>query len=262
MKRFKAFTLIELLVVIAIIAILAAILFPVFAQAREKARAISCLSNERQIGTGTLMYVQDYDETYFNQPWPDGTPAAESGYFADCAGTPGCQPTHFAVLLNPYLKSGQIFACPSFSGTTYTASFRLWAEGDKTKKKIVPFSAYGINEVLLGSLTPPLLASLESPASIGLIGENNYIFSWRNCMLGPADPKVRRYWTIGSLPDYFYYQAPPRHQSGMNFTYADGHSKYAKGTMNKTGVTPNAGFYPVLMSDTQYDTVAACNSAP
>ena len=59
------FTLIELLVVIAIIAILAAILFPVFAQAREKARAISCLSNEKQIGTGTLMYVQDYDEQLF-----------------------------------------------------------------------------------------------------------------------------------------------------------------------------------------------------
>src|SRR5436305_12216001 len=60
----RAFTLIELLVVIAIIAILAAILFPVFAQARERARMTGCLSNMKQIGTGLMMYVQDYDETY------------------------------------------------------------------------------------------------------------------------------------------------------------------------------------------------------
>jgi prepilin-type N-terminal cleavage/methylation domain-containing protein len=60
----RGFTLIELLVVIAIIAILAAILFPVFAQAREKARQTSCLSNEKQLGTAISMYVQDYDETY------------------------------------------------------------------------------------------------------------------------------------------------------------------------------------------------------
>src|SRR5689334_23845986 len=64
MKPDKAFTLIELLVVIAIIAILAAILFPVFAQAREKARSISCLSNGNQLGKAVIMYVQDYDETY------------------------------------------------------------------------------------------------------------------------------------------------------------------------------------------------------
>src|SRR5437867_12307273 len=65
--RKPAFTLIELLVVIAVIAILAAILFPVFAQAREKARQAGCLSNLRQIGTATMLYVQDYDETYPHQ---------------------------------------------------------------------------------------------------------------------------------------------------------------------------------------------------
>ena len=66
MRRNKGFTLIELLVVIAIIAILAAILFPVFAQARARARAISCISNLKQIGTASMMYIQDYDETYMN----------------------------------------------------------------------------------------------------------------------------------------------------------------------------------------------------
>jgi prepilin-type N-terminal cleavage/methylation domain-containing protein len=64
MKHTRAFTLIELLVVIAIIAILAAILFPVFARAREKARATACLSNVKQIATGIMIYIQDYDETY------------------------------------------------------------------------------------------------------------------------------------------------------------------------------------------------------
>ncbi len=75
----KGFTLIELLVVIAIIAILAAILFPVFAQAREKARAITCISNLKQIGMATLMYAQDYDQTYPNGWHPDGLDGSHTG---------------------------------------------------------------------------------------------------------------------------------------------------------------------------------------
>lgn len=95
MKR-KGFTLIELLVVIAIIAILAAILFPVFAKAREKARQASCASNEKQIGLGIMQYVQDYDETYFARDFQNG---AISWSWKDA-----CQ---------PYIKSSQIFGCPS-----------------------------------------------------------------------------------------------------------------------------------------------------
>src|SRR5579859_6644071 len=78
MRTKRAFTLIELLVVIAIIAILAAILFPVFAQAREKARAATCLSNQKQIGLAIMMYVQDYDETFpmdqYDTSAPGGVP--------------------------------------------------------------------------------------------------------------------------------------------------------------------------------------------
>ena len=96
----QGFTLIELLVVIAIIAILAAILFPVFAKARENARRASCQSNEKQIGLGIMQYTQDYDETYPNT----------------CCGNSLFQPWQAAI--QPYLKSTQILQCPSGKHTT------------------------------------------------------------------------------------------------------------------------------------------------
>ncbi|WP_309719906.1 DUF1559 domain-containing protein [Armatimonas sp.] len=98
----SAFTLIELLVVIAIIAILAAILFPVFAQARGKARAISCLSNMKQLGTSFMMYVQDYDETFplgVQEDWNNGWPTA----------------------VQPYVKSLGVFRCPDDGDLTQPA---------------------------------------------------------------------------------------------------------------------------------------------
>src|SRR5687767_3027434 len=105
MKRRHGFTLIELLVVIAIIAILAAILFPVFAQARDKARAASCLSNQKQIGNAVMMYVQDYDETmptfYLWYYTPNTTRAF--GMFEG---------------LQPYVKNEGVYICPSFKWTS------------------------------------------------------------------------------------------------------------------------------------------------
>src|SRR3989454_4183209 len=102
------FTLIELLVVIAIIAILAAILFPVFAQAREKARQTSCLSNVKQIALGIQMYAQDYDEIFpmgtqndWNNSWP--------------------------TLTQPYIKNLGIFRCPSDGDTSQEAFTLGWA---------------------------------------------------------------------------------------------------------------------------------------
>src|SRR6266498_1636350 len=101
----KAFTLIELLVVIAIIAILAAILFPVFAQAREKARQASCLSNLKQVGNALMMYQQDYDEVwppsyYYRNPTAGGS--------LDATGIES-----WSGFTQPYIKSWRIFVCPS-----------------------------------------------------------------------------------------------------------------------------------------------------
>jgi prepilin-type N-terminal cleavage/methylation domain-containing protein/prepilin-type processing-associated H-X9-DG protein len=97
MMERRGFTLIELLVVIAIIAILAAILFPVFARAREKARQTSCLSNVKQLMLGVMMYTQDYDEVYPGYYNPDPPNVADQWF----------------ELLEPYVKNEQIFICPS-----------------------------------------------------------------------------------------------------------------------------------------------------
>ncbi|MBC8134421.1 MAG: prepilin-type N-terminal cleavage/methylation domain-containing protein, partial [Fibrella sp.] len=96
-RQHRGFTLIELLVVIAIIAILAAILFPVFAQAREKARQTSCLSNEKQLELALLQYAQDYDETF-----PTGV---QKDWYA----------VTWPLLVQPYVKSLDVFRCPSDS---------------------------------------------------------------------------------------------------------------------------------------------------
>src|SRR5688500_17276072 len=95
----RGFTLIELLVVIAIIAILAAILFPVFARARENARRASCQSNLKQVGLGIMQYTQDYDEKFPQSPW--------NNIASDT------RRSHWGQVIQPYVKSTQLFVCPS-----------------------------------------------------------------------------------------------------------------------------------------------------
>ena len=136
-KRASAFTLIELLVVIAIIAILAAILFPVFARARENARRSSCQSNLKQIGLGIIQYGQDYDE---KMPFGlNGNNFGLNEFSESSAGT-------WPKMTQPYLKSIQVFRCPSDS-----SSFNTWAGS------LVSYSANAMHSNTWGGANFPLI---------------------------------------------------------------------------------------------------------
>jgi prepilin-type N-terminal cleavage/methylation domain-containing protein len=159
MKR--AFTLIELLVVIAIIAILAAILFPVFARAREQARKTTCLSNLKQIGTAALMYVQDYDETF---PWlmMDGRNNDDNTGLS--RGMPS-GPPNWSVDLNnkrglfmeyafyPYIKNHGLFSCPTLGSDPV----RLGSDGLPLNQ----FGSYGYAYGGVGLVPSPRMTPLE-----------------------------------------------------------------------------------------------------
>jgi prepilin-type N-terminal cleavage/methylation domain-containing protein/prepilin-type processing-associated H-X9-DG protein len=141
-RRSSAFTLIELLVVIAIIAILAAILFPVFAQARNKARQASTLSNHKQIGLAMLQYAQDYDETFVQGSTYDSNAAY-------CASSPGgtCWNPGWADRIEPYMKAVGVLRSPSDSGHDGWDGFGPWISVTANALAVgVP--GYGDNETL------------------------------------------------------------------------------------------------------------------
>jgi prepilin-type N-terminal cleavage/methylation domain-containing protein/prepilin-type processing-associated H-X9-DG protein len=166
-QRHPGFTLIELLVVIAVIAILAAILFPVFAQAREKARQATCLSNLRQIGLAAGMYAQDYDELVVpvsGYVAPDGTGI----YWWAGVTLTGNDPTQ--GLLYPYMKNGQIQACPSFHNTL---------------RPVLGLTGYGYNFAYLSPLVPPnyqaqsvALAAVQKPAETVQMADAAELNTW------------------------------------------------------------------------------------
>jgi prepilin-type N-terminal cleavage/methylation domain-containing protein/prepilin-type processing-associated H-X9-DG protein len=252
-REAKGFTLIELLVVIAIIAILAAILFPVFAQARAKARAISCVSNNKQIALGFMMYIQDYDEMYplssYGANWNAPLPRAAmpdgrtfEGYVV------------WPLQIYPYIKNGggrnnqatvSVFTCPDDPSPQNPS----WAPQDNGTVnpyrndwgKPIPLSIM-VNHDFTFGVTSVSQAAVSFPANTYLAGDNitghaigfnsadsgfyspgifnRTRFSKGNCP-GLRDENGQVWLNAGSDPN-----ACARHQNGNNYIFADGHVKW------------------------------------
>ncbi|MBQ7258172.1 MAG: DUF1559 domain-containing protein [Abditibacteriota bacterium] len=196
----KGFTLIELLVVIAIIAILAAILFPVFAQAREKARQASCLSNLKQIGTGIQLYVDDHEECLPPMGIYVSTPNF-SEYMCYGSGIPtGHNIYTWKDSLFPYVKNTKLFVCPSHKGAWgYGMSMPLGYKTDGTID-------WNKNLYLSNIKNPSILVYCGDGAIYDNIGYWNLI---------PGFNRSGSYETA-------------RHNDGANYCFADGHAHYYK----------------------------------
>lgn len=233
MNRRYGFTLIELLVVIAIIAILAAILFPVFAKVREKARQTSCNSNLRQLGLAILQYNQDYDERF-----PSGTQPSAQGW---------------AAQLYPYVKSTGLYKCPDDStpqgvnpsgAATYplsygyngSASGATLASYNDVTKSVLLFEITGVSTDMTtlavnGSTTAGDFSSPTSdgnPAGYTTIGRfATGVMSGAQSLVGTANAN--------------FDALTGRHTDGSNFLLADGHVKWLRPTSVSTGGNDSSG---------------------
>ena len=213
----RAFTLIELLVVIAIIAILAAILFPVFARARENARRASCQSNLKQIGLGVAMYAQDYDGglvPYKN--WNSGGTALTEAWNA------------LVVPLDGYVKNTQIFRCPSAPSLRGTSATGVYGSVYGWAWKYYPdpngWVAHFIQTSPGNSVVPFKLDNAPEPSRTALIGETQYP-SYYDPSLHPSNygygyPRFR----VDSTS--VTYGMLDIHLEGSNYLYVDGHVKW------------------------------------
>ena len=236
----RAFTLIELLVVIAIIAVIAAILFPVFAQAREKARETTCLSNTRQIGMAVRMYVQDYDETFpIFYAYNTLPPAGEPGYKG------------VETLILPYTKNKNLFKCPNDGGGPYPQNYDRAAGGckDAPGKNGSYAACYGTSyrftsgtfSIVAGEssqnndttqFTQDRIvtdAAFEYPAETRIMRDE--MLPWFS---GSQDPGGA---TWGYYPDYYR----DWHSRGGGFVFADGHAKFvvSTGQFRRLRLTPD-----------------------
>ena len=271
-RRQNAFTLIELLVVIAIIAILAAILFPVFAQAREAARTTSCLSNTKQMDLAQLMYAQDWDETVV--PMRSCPHATWSGNPPVCPTALSEAPYEWPTLLQPYIKNYNIFWCPSFSESEFAKGMDQHdCDGDVNS---TPGSGSG-------GWIPPLATAPNLGGGPGYVAKMGMAFAlsggdgktpatayynfpgsgWTNTSSGyaysaetfAAIVQPARITNMGdgvtvylssadAIGSTFGCESRYIHKgaTGQNFAFMDGHSKFIQGNIQDY-ITDDNGFY-------------------
>ncbi len=263
MQHKKGFTLIELLVVIAIISILAAILFPVFARARENARRASCQSNLKQVGLGVMQYLQDFDERYPQQFYWDTTTWTTSELDTDTSKPSGNYVVEVSATGNyrtwmdaifPYVKSVQIFTCPSVPSTTpappsygYNTAFGGYAN-----------DVFYYNNGSSDNWRPLAQAQVGRPAELVLILD---FWSKYNVTTTPA---IVGNWSNHSNPDVKRWLSP--HLEGGNIAYADGHVKWQ--TLQKLqSLQPFSASNtmvrcdPALYNQAPYNTYSSCSPA-
>jgi prepilin-type N-terminal cleavage/methylation domain-containing protein/prepilin-type processing-associated H-X9-DG protein len=230
MKR-RGFTLIELLVVIAIIAILAAILFPVFAQARDKARQAACMNNLKQMGTAWLMYSQDYDEMVI--PW-SATGNSDSFAF------------RWNALIQPYIKNNQVQKCPSNESLiSYTYSANVGGAFPSPALRSVASIEYPAQ-------TPIIADAGGFDDAANNIGEVNGVPGWSFSFIIPdADrgqqARAVKYnetqWLLTGLRNDAASIAAGIHNDGANYAFADGHVKWLHSRKDAEGneIPPQKG---------------------
>ena len=204
----KGFTLIELLVVIAIIAILAAILFPVFARAREKARQASCLSNVKQLMLGHMMYIQDYDESFHYWTTGEGDNHPES--------------VAWWAAIYPYVKNSQVYCCPS------TDTYKQSAPYHNTSFELSASNLYGENPNVQYRAGGLRIARIQYPAQLIVIGDSCHGMGddWR--MTYPDAPGGWSTSPNKCTNARNQNEDDARHNGGNNYGFADGHAKWMK----------------------------------